>query len=799
MVTLGSGDYFGDISFQALTLAASATLNVAGSEAFLEGGTLVNDGSIGVTGTSGYLAIVAPTLTNNGIINVGSGDQLLIEGEYNNGYYYYYATQIIYGGSGAIDLAPGSVLTLSGYETTGQILALAGSIIGSQTGVTVEFGFYIENTGSSLDFEPGGSLGSVILAADITGGSIINASGSVTVAGGTLNGVAYQGVLDLGPNAYLSIANGLTLNAIGGGLGTLDALGTSDTSNTLLLQGGGTQALGNLLIEGSGGLNVEAQGVLNSNYVLANPGTLAIGGNVTSDLAGALELTGNGAGTVVNAGTLLALTAGSGIAFSAAEIVNTGTIMVSAGAFLGFAGPGQFTLANSGDIAIASGATLALGGSFTPESFSAEVGSLVSAPGVTVEFGGVTNRSNVLTVGGTFIIPPTGPLSSFIFDDAQVLGGSAGGTVVGAGTVSFAGDDEFDNLTYVGSITSTAPDTYLSLGGTVALLSGTAGPETISLLGTESGLEFSATNLDGTGAVVSQAEIDNAVINFGAPAATLDGYQYGDQLEVYGGTLTFGATTTVEAQSGFTVYVEEANQTGALVNKGTIVATGGSVTIETYSGSDVAGTGSTPVNQVGVFVNDGLFIAGPGTTALPAGSVALTMTGSVVNAGTIAVSGADSFVVNSTSFSNTGLVALSGGATLDFATAPTAAGTILLADGAETVRVDSPGAVHRDPARLHCRRHHRPDLPRLRCRYPGLRQQRARRGRGQRHGGGDQPAQLRLCGQRLRAGPGRCRHRHGDHHDADHDDGALLPRRHPHPHHRGRGRRGGSRRSAPRC
>jgi allophanate hydrolase subunit 2 len=692
VVNFAANEYFGDISFQALTLASSTALNVTGNEVELQGDTLVNDGTLSVTGTAGFLDIVTPTFFNNGVISVGAGDTLQLEGYYE-GYddsYYYYLTTITYGGSGAINLARGSTLNLSADESTGQILALAGSIVGSQAGVTVAFLGYINNTGTSFDFEPGGSLGNVILDADITGGSVINASGSVTVSGGTLNGVAWQGVLDLGASSYLTIDNGLTLAAIGGGPGTLFSGGTTTTTNTLLLAGAGLQSLANLLITGPGGLKVDAQGGLNSQYVVVNPGTLAITNSVTSDLGGVLDLTTGGAGTVVNAGTLSALTAGSGIAFSAQDVVNTGDLVIDAGALLGIAGLGVPSLTNSagGVISIASGATLLVGGSLTPGSLEALVGSLVSAPNVTVGFGSVANAGgNVLTVAGSFVIPSTGSLSSFYFDDGDVVGG---GTVVNDGTVTFDGFNEFDNITYVGSITSTVADSYLVLAGTAALLSGTGGPELISLLGTQSGLELTSTGLSAVNRVTaSDVQINNAVIDFGAGATTLDGYAYGDEMQVYGGTLTLGATTTVDANSGFTVYVDDDPNTGsALVNNGTIVATGGSVTIETYSGVPSA-AGVSTANDVGAFVNNGLLIAGPGGSTLSAGSAALTVSGSVVNTGTIAVSGADSFVVSSANFSNTGLVELSAGATIDFATSPAIAGTILLADGAETVRLDS--------------------------------------------------------------------------------------------------------------
>jgi len=164
----------------------------------------------------------------------------------------------------------------------------------------------------------------------ISGGTLSASGGTFAFDGGTLNGVVYDGTMDLSPsNSSVVIANGLTVTGVNGsGPGTINLTGYDDY---LYLEG--TQTLDNATINlgSSAGYN-------DFLYQYDNTGTgnetLTLGPNLTinADSTNYVYIYGSG-GTgdgIVNEGTINA--AGTGELYEQAlNFTNDGTITVSNG------------------------------------------------------------------------------------------------------------------------------------------------------------------------------------------------------------------------------------------------------------------------------------------------------------------------------------------------------------------------------------------------------------------------------------------------------------------------------------
>ena len=781
------------LSFSTLTLAPSLAVNVQGSggrsvSGNLAGATLINDGTIAALGTQATLEIDTASFINNGIINVGSGDLLDLEEQYN---YLSGAQPFALSGTGAIALAPGSTLEIGGIETTAQLMALIGSLVGTVTGVVIELDGTIVNTGTTLAITPTGSLSDVVLNASVIGGTIVSAGGSLAVTGGEFDGVTYDGVLALtGTHDRLEVSGGLDIQTASGGLpGTLDLAGVYNVITVLTygtvggsLVVGSLETLSNLVIEGNGSLVA----------IIGPPtGTLSIASSVISTATGTI---GFGAQTILNAGTFV-VAASAALGFEADDFINTGTVIVEAGGAFGYTSiDPEETFTNLGSIEIASGGSLGIGGTLTPGGFETIVGSLVGAtPGVLVAFG----IGTLVNTGTVFEVMPTGSLSNMLIGDAMVLGG----TLIDAGTLNFAEATVFDAVTYVGAVELGVPDTSVTFAGASSVTSGSSAPDIIAAVGTYDSVTFSPggtlTSFTAPLPGVTSQEFDNLQIVIGLPGTQSNN----DLLMVTGGgTVTFGATTTIVTGTGAEIEVTPGTAgNSTLVNAGTIVDASGLEIFSETSDGDYTAAGTS------AFINKGLIVASYGTVPAPVYDSLMTIYGTFANAGTIALSGTHAAYVQSTSFYNTGLVELAAGANLDFEVLPTLAGVIAMADGAEQVQSAGTGdflatiadfsvgdTIDLESVTLY--RH------RLAGGHRDLCRQCAGGFPGHHDGGDDRAAEFCLCGNVVLGRRRRGAHRHRDHHHAGAHRpaaaAALLPRRHPHPHRarRGCGRESGGRR-----
>ncbi len=231
-----------------LTLGANLTVNVNGAYAYAtigQGfGTVDNKGVIEETGQDDTLILNPTTFINDGAINVGSSNTLDIQGDSyyvstfgftNNGTISVGANGTLgidaslgpvvntgtitvndatlnltdfanFSNSGTFDVT-NSTINLEGNFTLAQYLADAATFAGQNDQVNIGGGT-LDNTGATLT--AGGNVLALKYGLTIKNG-IVDA-GAVAFEGGTLDGVTFQGTLDMSASsASVTIADGITL------------------------------------------------------------------------------------------------------------------------------------------------------------------------------------------------------------------------------------------------------------------------------------------------------------------------------------------------------------------------------------------------------------------------------------------------------------------------------------------------------------------------------------------------------------------------------------------------------------
>ena len=605
------------LGFGTLTLAASSSVNVSGTVS-LSGSALVNNAPITTSGSLASISITTNTFVNNALISIGAGDVLGLSTSGTNA--------INISGTGSIALAPGSTLAIGGNETQAQLLALIGSIVGTQTGVTIELDGVIQNAGSVLDFGPTGPLSNVVLDADVVGGTIVNGGGTLSVIGGQFQTVTFQGPLvALASSAEnLFVTGGLVLENLDGSLpGTLVTAGTLDMLSILDGGNAGTlSTLSNVDIVGNG-----------QTYVIFGPeianGTLDIAASATFAPSGVI---GVFAETIDNAGTALLTAPNALLGFEAADFNNTGTIVVGAGAGVGFSFTGTTVgFSNQGSIEIASGATLGFGGSLTTAQFEQLFTSIATVAGVTAAFG---LQSDLDNTNATLLVGGGAPFDTMLLG----LGGIFGGTIVNDGSFNFALRDQLADTTFIGPVTLAAPATSLAFEGATTLTGLNGAQDLIAAVGTRDALLFEPGNtldIPGSTGAVSQS-LDNAMVVLGMPTVQANGV---DLVVSGGGTVTFGAATTLLMNPHSYLSVSPLyGVNSTFINQGTILTTPGVEISGNVISQELSQLSGEPAG-VGVVVNNGVILASAGAVTVPAGGSVLSIYGSFINNGTIAVGG----------------------------------------------------------------------------------------------------------------------------------------------------------------
>ena len=224
-----------------LTLGASATFAVSDALT-IAATTLVNAGTILAPGVGGLVDLGAGTVFNSGTIAIGAGATLALD--FGGSDFYSFgplSDPLDLVNTGSISIAAGGTLLLGSTESAAQLLGLPFLAPGVQ----------VDLLGTLINSGPAVTVGSteltnLLLDADVLGGTIANTGGTLLVSGGTLNGVTFQGPLDLANETQLAVSGGLALaGANGTGIGTINAGGFGDA---LIFQD--AETLANVFVNG---------------------------------------------------------------------------------------------------------------------------------------------------------------------------------------------------------------------------------------------------------------------------------------------------------------------------------------------------------------------------------------------------------------------------------------------------------------------------------------------------------------------------------------------------------------------
>ena len=233
----------------------------------------------------------------------------------------------------------GTTINLSGNSTTAQLAQDAGQ------GDTLDIAGALDNSGATLSIGTGGDFAGIILewGASITGGVIRDTGAAVSFLNGTLNGVTYEGTLDLTKfGSSLHIAGGLiATGANGAGPGVISL----DNYSNLYMDD--TQTLDNATVTLGFDSGLE-QYTTSAVYGYSNPAeTLTLGANLTVETSSLAGIGSSSNGTVDNAGTINVTGYGL-LIVNPTSFVNEGTINVATNATLDVT---SASFANNGIIA----------------------------------------------------------------------------------------------------------------------------------------------------------------------------------------------------------------------------------------------------------------------------------------------------------------------------------------------------------------------------------------------------------------------------------------------------------------
>ena len=476
--------------------------------------------------------------------------------------------------TGTLSLAAGAVLD---FEVTRLSAANLGTIVNS--GGTVDLGAGIfTNTGNTLVIAPGGAFSTLLFGgAEVVGGTVLNTGGTVLFSESELEGVTFNGVVDMSAaGSSLLIANGITLNSsTGSSPGSIDLTGAGSalvvTDNETL--NAATITIGNAATADGVSIDFGSTLTLGANLLVQETGT------------GALGVLG-GFGTIVNAGTIDAAAVGGGLTINpSGGFSNSGTMAISAGALLAL----NFVNANA-----------------------ASVGNLKNNGGMFEILGTLDNAGSLLDI--TAASPFAGGLL-----DGLLTGGTVamdGGTLEYAGSSLFAASGTLSSITVMGVLDLSTAFASLFLETGVSLVA--------------NGATAAAINETGAGAdliVQDNQTLDNATFTIGNAATA-------DQVNA-DATLTLGAGLLLtETAAG----AHAAIGGSTVVNDGTIFAdaAGGGLTLG--ASNFLGGTGTLSIGAGG-FLSVGLdgALSNLGTILNAGGTLGLS--GTIVNTGSTLVIG----------------------------------------------------------------------------------------------------------------------------------------------------------------
>ncbi|HTZ71523.1 MAG TPA: hypothetical protein VMB71_12790 [Acetobacteraceae bacterium] len=598
---VGSGDTvdittdgYIDNTGAALTIGTGSALGQLQLNGTIEGGTIIDNGNglANTDDTPPYATGELSDVTYEGTLNLVTNMALVIAGSFT-------ATGIGGTGPGVIDISAagadlifqntrtidnatiavgnnageayfefgdtggGATFTLGQHLTVTQSGALADFYFDDTNDIVVNEGSILANAAGTMTIGGQGgangtftNLGSIVVSG---GDNFLLNTGIVfsNFAGTTLTGGSFEvdgnSVLELANNSTISALNAaVTLSGAGSAIEalnttnnkqvTLDAkLNTIGAAGDLTLKNGrnfttaaaftdsGILQLGGTTFTASSLLTISSTGSLLGNGTVA--GTIADAGAILANNAGTLLLAGavSGAGALgANANATLELTQGQTLT----ELLSgAGTLLLAGGASYSVAPGVTETIAT---LAVSAGATLTGAGNFTGGFNDA---GLMSVTTGTLAFAGAAAGAGTLNVAAGAVLDLAG-------------GGAFAGAITGGGTLRLDGTSAF----------------VLQAGGTLA---------------------------------VTTVTVDaGAILDLTVPTSLTGSIGGGGTLQLDGGTFTLsGATETiaslavdaVAALSGFGTIA------GLTIDAGTVMATGGTLALAGISG---AGTLGATVNAV---------------------------------------------------------------------------------------------------------------------------------------------------------------------------------------------------------
>jgi len=512
-----------------------------------------------------------------------------------------------------------------------------GVVIAAQTGTVANVGTILSTTADGIYLAAGGSVSNALH------GTISGYHPGVAIYGGR-GTVANEGTIIGGipqiPGYYYGHAvflarGGTVSNAAAGRIG-------SDGEAIFVIDGAGT--------------------VVNAGTISGLTGVLLAGGGTVSNTASG-SITGyfegviitNGAGTVINEGTITAIAhEGLGVALGGGGIVTNGMFGLISGAVDIYNSSG--TVINEGTIRAGASAYFAVSLSGTVR--NAASGLIAGSEGG-VSLGGGT----LVNAGGIF--------------GAEIGVLDYGGTVANAGTIS--GEEIGVEVDYGGTVV----DSGLIFGGNNAVYFHPGYTNRLVLEPGASfvGLDTEVQGLVGGGNAIGSSIASTIELATGSGVGTLSGlnveiYDFADIVVDLGASWQLAGNNTIVA--GQTLAVD-----GLLADPGTLSVTGTATlsrgiltaeTIDVASGATLIGNG-----EVGTFLNDGGLVEATGGALRLTGPVDLVSTGTLTaNADLLELTGTGNVIA--------GILDATGGGQIAFAGASTS--TIERGFGGDIARID---------------------------------------------------------------------------------------------------------------
>ena len=636
VVLAGVNGYTGGTVVDGGTLAISGV----GTLGATEGTTTVNDGTLDFGGTTQMQAALnqAGGTITNGTVNVDTygmtGGALAIDGTVNAATSFALLDGIVAGtltGTGALNKIGDGTVVLAGVNSyTGGTTIDGGTVAISELGTLgVETGTTTIN-GGALDFggttqvqaaldQSGGTISNGIINVGtygLTGGTlavdgIVNAATSFElvdgIVAGTLSGTGTLNKTGEG-TVVLAGVNGYTGGTVVGGgtlavseLGTLGAeTGTTTVDGGTLDFGGTTQV--QAALNQSGG--TVANGIINVGTYGLTGGTLATDGTVNAATSFDL-IDGIVAGTLTGTAALNKTGDGTVVlaginSYTGGTTIDGGTLEVSELGTLG---------AETGTTTINGGA-LDLGTTTQVQAALNQAGGVVSNGTINVGTYGLT--------GGTLAVDGiVNAATAFVLNAGDIQG-----SLVGTGTLTKAGD---------GTVVLAGVNSYT--GGTVV----DGGTLAVSGVGTLGVTEGTTTVNGGTLDLGTTTQVQAALNQVGGTIA--NGTVNVDTYNLTGGTLAVGGV--VNAGTAFTVTAGTVD--GTLTGTGALTKTGdGTVVLAgdnsytggtTISGGVLAlGNGGETGSVLGDIANDGVLVVNHSNDVTIDGVI--SGTGMFVQAGT---------------------------------------------------------------------------------------------------------------------------------------------------------------------